>query len=213
MLFSFKGKYMINEQKSIQDKILDEALALFAEKGYANTSIREITKRSNVNVASVNYYFRDKMKLYEAVIKREFDNVIENFQPKNTTNLQDWLKSWYKELLDAPDALINSSFSKLMKHEENYPSGIGKELFVDIIKPRHEKLVELVSLYIEDVSENKKMSRRIAKTLHDISKSYVKDRELFMKLEPILFESENWKNEALQELISTANTILNAYKK
>ena len=203
---------MTTESKAIKDRILDEALALFAEKGYENTSVREITKKSNVNVASVNYYFRDKMKLYEEVIKREFDKVIENFQPKNATNLQDWLKTWYKELLDAPDALQNSNFSKLMKHEENYPSGIGKEIFVDIIKPRHEKLVELVAEHVGDTSNDKKISRRIAKSLHDISKSYVKDREIFMKIEPTLFESPDWKNDALQELLTTANSILNAYK-
>lgn len=50
-------------------RLLDAALALFAEKGFAKTSTREIAQAAQVNVASIAYYFGDKAGLYRAVWK------------------------------------------------------------------------------------------------------------------------------------------------
>ena len=51
-----------------QTQILQVAEKLFAEKGFDGTSIREISKESNVNVAMVSYYFGSKEKLLESLI-------------------------------------------------------------------------------------------------------------------------------------------------
>jgi AcrR family transcriptional regulator len=50
--------------------ILDVAEALFAEGGYKNTSLREITGRAGVNIAAVNYHFGSKLALLDAVFAR-----------------------------------------------------------------------------------------------------------------------------------------------
>jgi AcrR family transcriptional regulator len=43
---------------------------IFAERGYEATTIKEITDRAGANVASVNYYFRDKLGLYTEVLRQ-----------------------------------------------------------------------------------------------------------------------------------------------
>lgn len=50
--------------------ILDCALLMFADKGYANTSMRALANSAKVNLASTNYHFGSKDKLLEAVIDR-----------------------------------------------------------------------------------------------------------------------------------------------
>lgn len=50
-----------------RNRLLDAALALFAEKGYAKTSTREIAQAAQINIASISYYFGDKEGLYKAV--------------------------------------------------------------------------------------------------------------------------------------------------
>lgn len=57
-------------ENSLREKILCVAEHLFAEKGFAETSIREITKRANCNLSSVNYYFHSKKNLYVEVFRR-----------------------------------------------------------------------------------------------------------------------------------------------
>jgi AcrR family transcriptional regulator len=51
-----------------QLEIIQVAEALFAEKGFDGTSIRDISAKADVNVAMVSYYFGSKEKLLEALV-------------------------------------------------------------------------------------------------------------------------------------------------
>jgi AcrR family transcriptional regulator len=57
----------INEENTRQ-KILNAAGEVFAEHGFEGATIRAITERADVNVAAVNYHFRDKAELYNRVV-------------------------------------------------------------------------------------------------------------------------------------------------
>ena len=59
---------MENDLNNKQLQILQVAETLFAEKGFEGTSIRDISKEANINVALVSYYFGSKEKLLEALI-------------------------------------------------------------------------------------------------------------------------------------------------
>lgn len=52
------------------ERILDAAETLFAEKGFAETSLRLITSKAQVNLAAVNYHFGSKKSLIQAVFSR-----------------------------------------------------------------------------------------------------------------------------------------------
>jgi AcrR family transcriptional regulator len=55
---------------STKDRILDAAERLFAEKGFAQTSLRDITAEAGVNLAAVNYHFQSKEHLIATVFDR-----------------------------------------------------------------------------------------------------------------------------------------------
>jgi len=50
-------------------RILDEAEALFAEKGFHAVTVREITQAAHCNLAAVNYHFGNKQNLYLEVFR------------------------------------------------------------------------------------------------------------------------------------------------
>ena len=50
-----------------RDRLLQAGLRLFAEHGYAKTSIRQIAQAAGANVAAVSYYFGNKAGLYRHV--------------------------------------------------------------------------------------------------------------------------------------------------
>lgn len=69
------------ESRGTKDRILDAAEYLFAEHGFAETSLRQITTRAGVNLAAVNYHFRSKDELIFATFTRRI-------QPLNEIRLR-----------------------------------------------------------------------------------------------------------------------------
>jgi len=57
-------------QKDTKTRLLDAAEGLFAQNGYANTSLRAVTGRAEANLASVKYHFGSKEALLTAVLSR-----------------------------------------------------------------------------------------------------------------------------------------------
>ena len=57
---------MSNDKK---DAIISAAIALFAEKGFEGTSIRDIAARADVNLAMINYYFGSKEGLFAQLVE------------------------------------------------------------------------------------------------------------------------------------------------
>jgi AcrR family transcriptional regulator len=57
-------------QKDTAKAILNAAEELFSERGFAETSLRNITTKAGVNLAAVNYHFGSKKALIQAVFAR-----------------------------------------------------------------------------------------------------------------------------------------------
>lgn len=52
-----------------RDYILDVAFELFAEKGYASTSIRDIMKKADISKGGIYVYFSSKLEILLAIMK------------------------------------------------------------------------------------------------------------------------------------------------
>lgn len=53
--------------QDVRQRLLSTGLRLFAEKGFASATVREICDAAHSNLAAINYYFRDKAGYYEEV--------------------------------------------------------------------------------------------------------------------------------------------------
>jgi len=56
-------------EPNTREKLLEIATALFAEKGYAGTSVREIVDRAGVSKPVLYYYFQSKEGLFYAILE------------------------------------------------------------------------------------------------------------------------------------------------
>lgn len=61
-----------NTKRDTRQRLLDSAAVLFSERGYACSSVAEICKRAEANIAAVNYHFGSKDALYRTVIEYTF---------------------------------------------------------------------------------------------------------------------------------------------
>lgn len=56
------------------EHLLDVAARLFAERGYAAVTLKDVVDAAKVNGASVNYHFGDKQNLYRKIIERSLEH-------------------------------------------------------------------------------------------------------------------------------------------
>ena len=67
-LFSRK-KHAREDGEVTRRHILETAVRLFAEHGYADTTSKMICREAGVNIAAVNYHFNSRDDLYRAVLE------------------------------------------------------------------------------------------------------------------------------------------------
>jgi AcrR family transcriptional regulator len=75
-------------QFSTKDRILGAAEELFAQHGFAGTSLRQVTTRADVNIAAVNYHFGSKENLVNEVFRRRMDEMSARRLEQHKTALQ-----------------------------------------------------------------------------------------------------------------------------
>jgi AcrR family transcriptional regulator len=64
-----------SEDRETRARLLDAAARLFAERGYARVTVRDICKKARANVAAVNYHFGGKDGLYRAVMRHAMETM------------------------------------------------------------------------------------------------------------------------------------------
>ena len=84
-----------------RDQLLEAALALFSERGYRGTSVRDITRRAGVTEAVLYHYFANKVDLWAAVLATyaPFSRVADILAETNDAPVEEALRALGYELL------------------------------------------------------------------------------------------------------------------
>jgi AcrR family transcriptional regulator len=102
-------------------KIMEAARFLFAEQSFEGTSVRDIAKEAGVNVASLNYHFSSKEKLFDEIIHMGYLECSENlrvFYELNHPNLEETLIYLFKYFINKSHDLL-SYFKMMMSPQHN----------------------------------------------------------------------------------------------
>jgi AcrR family transcriptional regulator len=67
-------------KKNSKEAIVQAAIELFTTKGYTGTSLRDIAKRANINIATISYYFQNKNGLLEYCLTMFFEQYLSKFE-------------------------------------------------------------------------------------------------------------------------------------
>lgn len=135
-----------------RNRLLRAALPLFAAKGFAKTSTREIAAAAGVNLAAISYYFGDKAGLYRAVYSDPLDCGPEghgNFaQPGLSLRpaLQLYLQGFTDPLKrgDLAQQLMQLHFREMLE-----PTGLWQEHIQTQIAPMHQGLIDVLRHTLE----------------------------------------------------------------
>lgn len=144
---------MISPQNETSTKIrlLQAGRKFFAENGLQNATIRDICTMAGANVASVNYHFGSKEKLYVAVLQDYIERenarhprdqgVTSESTPES--RLRAYVRSFLLQTLgdDNPE---DERLAKLLTHEFIEPSQHFGEIFERVCRPTHNLLLGIV---------------------------------------------------------------------
>ena len=130
-------------------RLLQAAGRIFAEAGYEGAKVRDICTLADVNVASVNYYFGDKLGLYTAVLKSamlvDSDIGMQN-QLKSCKSPEEALRFYVKTLLRKACGRDSAGLQiRLMTQELARPSAALDRVVNEVIRPRYQYLRETIS--------------------------------------------------------------------
>lgn len=101
---------MTTAEISTEEKIIEAARMIFTKKGFLATTVRDIAAEADINVASVNYYFRSKEKLFAIImdetVKKLFDKIEPVLNDETTslsTKIEVCVGYYIDQVLENPD--------------------------------------------------------------------------------------------------------------
>lgn len=130
-----------------RERLLEAAGEIFAEKGFKGATVRDIIDRAGANLAAVNYYFRDKERLYIEAVKHAACCEPEEPQlewPPDTPPAEKLCDVIRFQLLKFLDPNRPAWLARLIMRELTQPSGACAELVREYIEPRSKVLIGIL---------------------------------------------------------------------
>jgi AcrR family transcriptional regulator len=100
-------------------KILEDATAVFHEKGYEGASIRDLSRVSGMSLAGLYYYFESKEKLLYLIQKHYFTTVMERLRKRleDVTHAEERVRTFILNHLEY--FLAYPQAMKVLSHEDD----------------------------------------------------------------------------------------------
>jgi len=136
-----------------KERILKAAGEVFAKTGFADGSVREISRKAGVNVASINYYFGSKEGLYRELLIESHRRMISEeplpeFDDEPERALRQWVHFCLRFVLLKKPA--HPVLGRLMAHEMQQPTPALGELVEGVMRPFFNQLVQMVANVVGD---------------------------------------------------------------
>lgn len=119
-------------------ELLEAALALFVEKGFAATRIEEVALRAGVSKGTLYLYYTSKEELFKAVIEHYLSASIadtavqvEAYRGPMGPLLQDLLVHWWQQVYASP---ASATFKIIISESRNFPE-IAEYYVHNVIEP------------------------------------------------------------------------------
>jgi AcrR family transcriptional regulator len=131
-------------------RLLKAAVEVFAERGYENSTIRDICSRAGANVALIHYHFGDKLELYREVLRYSLTcgngpapvmAASESaLAPEDA--LRQVIRAMVEKVLQTGDQ-ANLRY-RLMLHEFMQPSSAAARVVQELMRPTYDRMREIV---------------------------------------------------------------------
>jgi len=122
-------------------ELLDAALDLFVDKGYAATRVEEVAARAGVSKGTLFLYFPSKQELFKAVVRQniagrfaEWDLELESYVGTSQDLVRYCFETWWERI----GSTKASGLGKLMLSEANNFPEIAEFYRHEVVEPGHQ---------------------------------------------------------------------------
>jgi TetR/AcrR family transcriptional regulator len=119
-------------------ELLDAALALFVEQGFAATKVEDVAKRAGVSKGTLFLYFATKEELFKAVVREnivgqfsEFNVALDGFTGNTESLLRTFMTAWWHRV----GATHSAGICKLMVSEGRQFPELAEFYRTEVIDP------------------------------------------------------------------------------
>ena len=155
-------------EQATRQRVLQAAAEIFARQGFEKTTVREICLAAGANVAAVNYHFRDKQALYDAVLDYGYALALEKYpptfglgeKPTPEDRLHAFVRSFLHRLLGEGAPAWHGC---LLARELSQPTGLLDKKVEQHVRPMFKLLTDIVREFIADSPES--VLRRSAQSI------------------------------------------------
>ncbi len=131
-------------------RLVEAAGQVFARRGLHGATIKQITDKAQVNLAAVNYHFKDKFALYAAVIRHALSikgSPLERIAPTGSPRRR--MRSLIAGLIeDIYDPARPAWLTPLLAHEFTEPTEAITEVIDELLRPRADRVHGLVRFIV-----------------------------------------------------------------
>ena len=172
--------FRAQETEVTRDRILVAAQKLFAQKGFDGTSVRDITTEAGCNVASVNYHFGGKDKLYLETFRsmltllrdRRLEMMADLMAPEPSPPLEEFVKTFAVIMLEPlVDDDRGRMFLNIVSREmiaPRLPQGVLLEEFFEPMMERSTAALEKVGPPLDVISARMCVMSMVGQLLHSL---------------------------------------------
>lgn len=137
-------------RRDTRQRVLESACVVFAEKGFHDATVQEICERAEANIASVNYYFRDKESLYGEVWRHAYEVAErEHGFPTSVSAERPLEEQLHAIVLSRVRCIFDDGlagcFPRLLLHELVKPSAALEDIVMEALHPAMRTIHDIVA--------------------------------------------------------------------
>jgi len=194
-----------------REALIAHGTRIFATKGFAAASTREICQAAGANVAAIHYYFGDKEGLYRAVLTAPIEAIADQFDGFDDPALpmQDAIRRvlhpFVAMALDADaDAL---HVQRLHLREALEPSMVFRDVVDRVIVPLHNALAALLARHC-GLAKADEGIHQLAFAVTALANDYCVSREFIRLLAPQVLKRDNAAQRIVDRLVGYSTALL-----
>ena len=133
-------------------ELLEAALALFVEKGFAATRVEEVAARAGVSKGTLFLYFPSKEELFKAVVRENASRHLHDafrevagYDGTSAELLHEFIRRWWTQYGGTPAAGLTKL---IMSEAANFPD-LAQYYQDEVVQPSHELVRRIVQRGID----------------------------------------------------------------